>query len=65
MAPGRDGGFSFIGLPPGDYYLVAADWPSREFADADTIAALIPQAQRITLGEGETRHQDLRVVVMK
>ena len=65
VAPGRDGGFSFIGLPPGDYYLVAADWPSREFADADTIAALIPQAQRITLGEGETRHQDLRVVVMK
>jgi protocatechuate 3,4-dioxygenase beta subunit len=64
-APNRDGQFTFAGLPPGEYYLVAADWPSREFADADVITALIPHAQRITLAEAETRHQDLRVVVMR
>ena len=64
-APDRDGRFAFNGLPPGEYYLVAADWPSREFADADVISALIPHAQRVTLGEAETRHQDLRIVVMR
>jgi hypothetical protein len=64
-APDRDGHFTFTGLPPGEYYLLAADWPSREFADADVITALIPHAQRITLAEAETRHQDLRVVVMR
>jgi hypothetical protein len=65
VVPDRGGQFSITGLPPGEYYLVAADWPSREFADADVISALVPHAQRVTLAEAETRHQDLRVVVMK
>ena len=65
LSPNREGSFTFFGLPPGDYYLVAADWPSREFADGDVVAALIPHAQRLTLAEGETRHLDLRVVVMR
>jgi hypothetical protein len=64
-APDRDGRFAFTGLPPGEYYLVAADWPSREFADADVLSALIPHAQRMTLAEAETRHHDLRAVVMR
>jgi hypothetical protein len=64
-APNRDGRFTFTGLPSGEYFVVAADWPSQDFADADVLKTLIQHAQKLTLGDGERRTLDLRVVVMK
>jgi len=64
-APDRSGRFTFRGLPAGDYFVVAADWPSQDFSDANVLSALIQHAQRVSLTEGESRSLDLRVVVMK
>ena len=64
-APDRGGRFTFKGLPAGDYFVVAADWPSQDLSDANVLLALIQHAQRLTLSEGESRTLDLRVVVMK
>jgi hypothetical protein len=58
--PSPTGAFSFRALPAGDYYLVAisdevaGDWQNPQFLDA-----LSRLATRVTIGEGETRTQDL------
>ena len=64
-APARDGRYTFRSLPAGDYYVVAVDSPSADFSDSNVLNALISSAQKITLGEGESRTQDLRMTVMR
>jgi hypothetical protein len=64
-APGRDGRYTFRGLPAGEYYLVAADWPSADFSDAAVLTAVMPHALKITLADGESRTHDLRMAVVR
>ena len=64
-APSRDGRYSFRGLPPGDYLVVAADWASADFSDGTVLTKLIPSASRITIGDGGAVAQDLRALVVK
>jgi hypothetical protein len=53
-------------LPPGEYFLVATlDDPGSDWQDPDTLDALARVATRATIGEGETRRQDLRVQHIK
>lgn len=64
-APARDGRYTFRGLPAGEYIVVAADWPAADFSDGNVLTRLIPSGSRLTLGDGESRTQDLRVTVIK
>jgi hypothetical protein len=64
-APNRDGQYLLIGLPPGDYYMAAVSGASVDFSDPSALVALIPSATRFSLAEGESRTQDLRVVVVR
>ena len=64
-APARDGRYTFRSLPAGEYYVVAVDSPSADFSDSNVLNALISFAQKVTLGEGESRTQDLRMAVMR
>ncbi len=64
-APGRDGRYTFRGLPPGEYLVVAADWPTADFADGGVLTALASSATRVAIGDGESRTQDLRVTVIR
>ncbi|HEX7779064.1 MAG TPA: carboxypeptidase regulatory-like domain-containing protein, partial [Vicinamibacterales bacterium] len=64
--PGTDGRFAFLALqgpPPGEYMIAAVTdlRPSEQF-DPDFLAALLPQAFKVTLGPGETKTQDVRLV---
>ena len=64
-APGRDGRFTFRGLPAGDYYVVAAEWAAADFSDGQVLTRLIPSAGRLTLADGGAVSRDLRVVVIR
>jgi hypothetical protein len=57
-----DGKYRIVGLPPGEYYLSAiSDFEPVQLSDAAFLESLVGQALRVTLLEGETRTQDLRV----
>jgi hypothetical protein len=62
--PDQNGRYQFRGLPPGEYFLVAIDpaeqgeWYERAFLEQQRLGAA-----RFSLVEGETRTQDLRVVL--
>ncbi|MGE5244530.1 MAG: carboxypeptidase regulatory-like domain-containing protein [Betaproteobacteria bacterium] len=60
--PDQNGMFQLRGLPPGEYYLVPID-PSEpgEWFEPAFLQQHQTDAVRFTLGEGETRTQDLRV----
>jgi len=64
-APGRDGRYTFTGLPAGEYLVVACDWPGADFSDGTVLSALIGSASRVTIGEGTTHTQDLRATVRR
>jgi len=61
-APARDGRYSFRGLPAGDYIIVAAEWPTADFSDGRVLATLMADGTRVTLADGGSVTQDLRVV---
>jgi hypothetical protein len=63
VAPQRNGTFSIRGLPSGEYYVVAAEWSSADFSDANVLTALMTSARRVSIGDGDTQVVDLRVVV--
>src|SRR5262249_29662553 len=54
------GRYTFLGLPPGDYFVVALDdalmdpWPDPSF-----LATLVPKASRISIRSGERKTLDL------
>ena len=62
--PGFDGRFNFGNLPAGEYFLAAAsEFENGQQYDPEFLKALIAGAVRVTLMEGETRTQDLRVAI--
>ncbi|HEX5071048.1 MAG TPA: carboxypeptidase-like regulatory domain-containing protein [Vicinamibacterales bacterium] len=63
--PGRDGRYSFRGLPAGDYIVVAVDGGAPDFSDPGVLTPLSGSGSRVTISDGETRTQDLRAVVMR
>ena len=64
-APGRDGRYTFLGLPSGEYFVIATDWHGADFSDGRVLTTLIPSASRMLLSDGGTQTQDLRVVTIK
>jgi hypothetical protein len=64
-APSRDGRFTFRGLPSGDYYVVAVDWPTADFSDAQVLTTIIQHAAKVTLLDGESRTQDVTLAVVR
>ncbi len=62
VRPGTDGHYRAVGLPPGDYLLVAlADVEPGEWNDPRFLESLAPAAIRLSLTEGEKKRQDLRI----
>lgn len=60
--PATDGAFSAVGLPPGEYFLGAmTDLESGEWNDPALLEGLVKTSVKITLREGETTRQDLRI----
>jgi hypothetical protein len=64
-APGSDGRYAFAGLPSGEYYVAAVDWPDADFSDGAVLTSIIPSAVRVTIGDGTPHTQDLRVLVRR
>jgi hypothetical protein len=60
--PQADGHFSIKDLPPGDYYLAAVlDVEPGQWFDPAFLAQLAAAATKVTLHEGETLEQSLRI----
>lgn len=60
--PGTDGRFTFRGLPPGDYRLTAVtDVEPGEWFDPALLAELMPVSIGISLAEGESKVQDIKL----
>jgi 5-hydroxyisourate hydrolase-like protein (transthyretin family) len=60
--PDQNGRFQIRGLPPGDYYLAATDPQQQgEWFVPTFLEQQIADASRLTLAEGATRTQDLRL----
>jgi len=55
ITPSSDGSFSLDGLPPGDYFVVAAEPPRDpgEWLNPDTLEKLSRGATRVHLGDGQ------------
>ena len=61
----RNGRYLFPTLPAGEYFVIAADWPAADFSDGNVLEKVQRHAMRFTLQDGETRVQDLQVVIIK
>jgi hypothetical protein len=60
--PGTDGAFSAKGLPPGEYFVGAlTDLESGEWNDPAFLEQLVSSSAKVTLREGETTRQDLKI----
>jgi hypothetical protein len=57
----KEGVYKMVGLPPGDYYVVAVpDESTVDWQDARLLAAFARDASRLSLDDGEKKTQDLR-----
>jgi len=62
VKPDSTSKFTVTGLPPGEYYIAALiDADPRELSEPSFLEQLIPASIKITLGEGETKVQDLKL----
>ena len=62
VRPSSDGVFSLAGLPPGDYRLATVtDFQPEDLLDPAFLAQLAPLAVAMTLADGQTVRQDLRI----
>lgn len=62
----RGGEFSFTSLPPGDYYAAALpDHLALDWQDPKFMEGLARLGTRVTIGEGEQKTQDLRIVEVR
>ena len=60
--PAQDGRYSMRGLPPHDYLIVAVrNVEMGQWQDPDFLESHRDQAVRVSLGDGETKVQDLKV----
>jgi hypothetical protein len=60
--PNQDGRYTLRGMPPHDYLVVAVkDLEPGQAQDPEFLDSIRPQAQRVSLGENETRVQDLKI----
>jgi len=59
--PATNGQYSFADLPPGDYLLVTVTDVADNWKTADFLASIAPAGIKVTLGEGETKTQPLRI----
>jgi uncharacterized protein (DUF2141 family) len=60
--PATDGQFSFVDLPPGEYFLAAmTDLAPDDVRDPEFLDQAVPTAIRITIAEGEQKVQNLRI----
>lgn len=60
--PASDGRFAIAGLPPGEYYLaVLVDYPPNDWATPGFLETVVPGAIRVTIREGETTTQDVKL----
>jgi hypothetical protein len=55
-----DGTFSVRNLPPGDYFMTAADLDPGEWGDPQVLESLTVGAVRVSLTKAERKTQDLR-----
>jgi hypothetical protein len=64
VRPGTDGQFRIPGLPPGQYYLaVVTAVDPDEVMDPAFLEAILPGAVRVTVSDGATVRQDLRIAI--
>ena len=62
MRPGRDGSFTWAGVPAGDYYLGAVTrLETGQLGDTAFLESLIPTSAKVTIAEGEKKRQDLKI----
>ena len=60
--PAQDGRYSMRGMPPHDYLIVAVrNMEMGQWQDPDFLESIRDQAVRVSLGDGETTVQDLKV----
>ncbi|MGQ0737420.1 MAG: MSCRAMM family protein [Acidobacteriota bacterium] len=61
--PDQDGRYVLRGMPPHDYFVVAVrDLEPGRWQDPEFLEIIRDHAARVSLGEGETKVQDLKVV---
>ena len=62
VRPGTDGRFKVNGLLAGQYYLaVVTAVEADDVMDPSFLEAILPGAIRVTVGDGQTVRQDLRI----
>lgn len=62
VRPGNDGSFEILYLPPGSYHLAAlTDLEQANLGDASVLEQLAAVAVPVTLADGETKTQDVRL----
>ncbi len=60
--PDFDGKFKLVGLPPGDYYMVAiTDLDQADMSDATFLEQLAAASFKVTLADGEKKTQELKL----
>ena len=60
--PNQDGRYTLRGMPPHNYYVIAVkDLEPGQQQDPEFLESMRPQAVRVSLGENETRVQDLKL----
>jgi len=63
---GRNGSYSFLGLPTGDYYVAAIkDDAYAQWQDPQVLEELARTASRVRLSDGDTQSQDLKTLGAK
>jgi Carboxypeptidase regulatory-like domain len=61
--PSQDGRFSLRGMPPHDYFVVAVkEVEAGQWQDPEFLESMSRQAVRLSMLEGETKVQDLKVI---
>jgi hypothetical protein len=62
---GRTGAFRIVGLPPGDYCLIATTGKTPDFLDPKVRESLVVSAARVILRDADLATRDAPVVVIK
>ena len=62
MRLGKDGSFTWTGVPPGDYYLGAVTrLEPGQLGDTAFLESLIPTSVKLSVAEGEKKRQDIKI----